>query len=182
MKILSILFASTLLLTGCGSSPNQTTTTAGIVPDCSKIERVATAEKSLEMPCLDGSEIINFHAIRGPIVVNVWGSWCTGCREEMPFLVDLYATDAFKNGQVKLLGVDVQEKDLLSGPSFVKAHGMTWPHLIDAEDKGKFLFGPGVPVTWFIDQEGKVVDTRIGSYNTKQQLFDQTEKAFGIKL
>ena len=182
MKILSILFASTLLLTGCGSSPKQITTTAGMVPDCSKIERVATAEKSLEMPCLDGSEIINFHAIRGPIVVNVWGSWCTGCREEMPFFVDLYATDAFKNGQIKLLGIDVQEKDLLSGPNFVKAHGMTWPHLIDAEDKGKFLFGPGVPVTWFIDQEGKVVDTRIGSYNTKQQLFDQTEKAFGIKL
>jgi len=59
---------------------------------------------------------------------------------------------------------------------------MSWPHLIDIEDKGKFLFGPGVPVTWFIDQNGKVVDSRIGSYNIKQQLYDQVEKAFGIKL
>jgi hypothetical protein len=44
------------------------------------------------------------------------------------------------------------------------------------------LFGPGVPVTWFIDKDGKVVETRIGSYNNKKQLYDQTFKAFGIKL
>ena len=182
MKNLSIFIASALLITGCGSSPKEASTSSGMVPDCSKIERVSSAEKTLNMPCLDGSEVINFHAIRGPIVVNVWGSWCTGCREEMPFFVDLYETEPFKNDQIRLLGVDVQEKDLLSGPNFIKSHGMTWPHLIDFEDKGKFLFGPGVPVTWFIDKDGKVVETRIGSYNNKKQLFDQTEKAFGIKL
>jgi thiol-disulfide isomerase/thioredoxin len=181
MRKLSLITIFGLLLTGCSSSP-EIPAAVGMIPDCSTVERTISASKSLEMPCLDGSEIINFHAIRGPVVVNVWGSWCTGCREEMPFFIDMYATDAFKSGQIKLLGIDVQEKDLSSGQSFIKSNGMSWPHLIDIEDKGKFLFGPGVPVTWFIDQDGKVVDSRIGSYNTKQQLYEQVEKAFGIKL
>ena len=179
MKILLMLFASTLLLTGCGSSPKQTTTTAGMVPDCSKIERVATAEKSLEMPCLDGSEIINFHAIRGPIVVNVWGSWCGPCADEIPLFVEFHH---HANGKVKILGIAVEEAKPQNAKDFIENHGMLWPNLYDAKDLTRSTFGMGVPVTWFIDKEGKVVDTRIGSYNTKQQLFEQTEKAFGIKL
>ena len=181
MKRISVLVITCLFITSCSTAPKEISS-LGSIPDCSKIERVDSASKSFEMPCLDGSETINFHAIRGPVVVNVWGSWCTGCREEMPYFVDLYATNAFKAGEIKLLGIDVQEKDLTSGQAFIKSHGMSWPHLIDIEDKGKFLFGPGVPVTWFIDKNGNVVDTRIGSYNNKKQLYDQTFKAFGIKL
>jgi hypothetical protein len=37
-------------------------------------------------------------------------------------------------------------------------------------------------VTWFIDKEGTTIATKIGAYTNKQQLFDQVEKAFGIKL
>ena len=182
MKRISVLIIATLLLSSCASKTPETPVAVGVIPDCSTITRVATAAKSLEMPCLDGSEIINFHAIRGPIVVNVWGSWCVGCREEMPYFIDLYATSKFKNGDIKLLGIDVQERTLDAGQAFIKSYGMSWPHLIDIEDKSKFLFGPGVPVTWFIDEEGKVVSTKIGAYTNKEELFQQVEKAFKIRL
>ena len=182
MKRISVLVIATLLLSSCASKTPETPFAVGVIPDCSTITRVATTAKSLEMPCLDGSEIINFHAIRGPIVVNVWGSWCVGCREEMPYFIDLYATSKFKNGDIKLLGIDVQERTLDAGQAFIKSYGMSWPHLIDIEDKSKFLFGPGVPVTWFIDEEGKVVSTKIGAYTNKEELFQQVEKAFKIRL
>ena len=182
MKRISLLIVFTLLLSGCSSQKSDVASVAGVVPDCSTIERVTTEIKSLEMPCLDGSEIINFHAIRGPIVVNVWGSWCVGCREEMPYFVDLYANDYFKSGEIKLLGVDVQETTPQDGKDFVKSYGMSWPHLIDIEDNSKTLFGPGVPVTWFIDANGDVVDQKIGAYSNKEELFQQVEKAFKIKL
>jgi hypothetical protein len=39
-----------------------------------------------------------------------------------------------------------------------------------------------VPVTWFIDSQGVVVEKHIGTYQNKKQLFDQVEKAFGITL
>ena len=182
MKRVSALIVFTLLISACSSEKSDVSMVAGVVPDCSAIERVTTVIKSLEMPCLDGSEIINFHAIRGPIVVNVWGSWCVGCREEMPYFVDLYANDYFKSGEIKLLGVDVQETTPQDGKDFVKSYGMSWPHLIDIEDNSKTLFGPGVPVTWFIDVNGDVVDQKIGAYLNKEELFQQVEKAFKIKL
>jgi len=37
-------------------------------------------------------------------------------------------------------------------------------------------------VTWFINEEGENVDTKIGAYTDKKQLFEQVEKVFGIKL
>jgi hypothetical protein len=66
--------------------------------------------------------------------------------------------------------------------NFIKAHGMSWPHLVDSDGRSKGLFGPGVPVTWFIDEGGEVVGKKIGAYLNKEQLFSQVENAFGVKL
>jgi hypothetical protein len=66
--------------------------------------------------------------------------------------------------------------------SFIKAYGMSWPHLVDSDGRSKGLFGPGVPVTWFIDERGEVVGKMIGAYLNKEQLFSQVENAFEVKL
>jgi hypothetical protein len=100
----------------------------------------------------------------------------------MPYFIDLYATKSFKSGQIQLLGIDVEENSTTSGPDYIKQSGMSWPHLNDVNDQTKAIFGPGVPVTWFIDSQGVVVEKHIGAYQNKQQLFDQVEKAFGITL
>jgi cytochrome c biogenesis protein CcmG/thiol:disulfide interchange protein DsbE len=59
---------------------------------------------------------------------------------------------------------------------------MSWPNLEDTSGISKSIFGPGVPVTWFIDENGKNIETKIGAYANKKQLFNQVEKAFGVKL
>ena len=115
-------------------------------------------------------------------IINVWGSWCEGCREEMPYFVDLYATENFTSGKIKLLGIDVEERSLESGPNFIKSHSMTWPHLLDIDDKSKFVFGIGVPVTWFLDENGDVIYKHIGAYQTKEALYQHVEKYFKVKL
>jgi hypothetical protein len=100
----------------------------------------------------------------------------------MPYFVDLYATQRFKSGEIQLLGIDVEEDSTKSGPDYIKQSGMSWPHLNDINDQTKAVFGPGVPVTWFIDSNGLVVDKHIGAYQNKKQLFNQVEKAFGVTL
>jgi thiol-disulfide isomerase/thioredoxin len=180
MKRISILFVFTLLLSGCTSTPKFEGN--GVIPGCDEIRVGVASDKKLELPCLDGSTSIDFHQITGPIVINIWGSWCEGCRQEMPYFIDLYATQSFKSGQIQLLGVDVEENSPTSGPDYIKQSGMSWPHLNDVDDQTKAIFGPGVPVTWFIDSQGVVVEKHIGAYHNKQQLFDQVEKAFGITL
>ena len=61
MKKVCLLIISTLLLSSCASKTPEVPVAVGVIPDCSTITRAANAAKSLEMPCLDGSEIINFH-------------------------------------------------------------------------------------------------------------------------
>ena len=182
MKKLLIIITSVLLITSCSTSQPPQSQTLGSVPSCDQIDISKVSDKKLEMPCLDGSSVINYHSIRGPIIINVWGSWCEGCREEMPYLVDLYATETFTSGKIKLLGIDVDESSLDAGPNFIKSHSMTWPHLLDIDSKSKFVFGMGVPVTWFIDANGEVIYKHVGSYRAKEELYQQVEKYFKVKL
>jgi thiol-disulfide isomerase/thioredoxin len=154
----------------------------GFVPNCDQIDTSIISNKELSLDCLDGSTRINFYNIKGPIVVNVWGSWCEGCKEEMPYFIDLYASPIFKSGEIKLLGVDVEESSKDAATRFIKAYGMSWPHLVDGDGRSKGLFGLGVPVTWFIDERGEAVGKKIGAYLNKDELFTQVEKAFGVKL
>jgi thiol-disulfide isomerase/thioredoxin len=134
------------------------------------------------MGCLDGSGEINFHKIKGPLLINVWGSWCEGCKEEMPYFVELYQSQLFKNGQIQMLGINVEEKSKEDAIDYIQKSGMSWPNLEDTSGISKSIFGPGVPVTWFIDENGKNIETKIGAYTNKKQLFNQVEKAFGVKL
>ena len=105
MKKISILVITTLLISACSSSKQESS--PGFVPGCDQIKLLGTADKSTLMPCLGGEVSINFHQLKGPMVINVWGSWCEGCKEEMPYFVDLYETQAFESGQLQLIGINV---------------------------------------------------------------------------
>jgi len=183
-RFIVIIFSSLFVLsflTSCSGNSNLPFN-QGFVPSCAEINTSGNSTNELLLDCLDGSGAINFFSIQGPIVVNVWGSWCEGCRQEMPYFVELYQSQPFKSGEIKLLGVDIEESSRQVGVDFIKAYGISWPHLEDIDGKTKTLFGPGAPVTWFIDKDGKVVKKHIGAYTDRDQLFTQVEKAFGVKL
>jgi hypothetical protein len=100
----------------------------------------------------------------------------------MPYFVDLNKTASFESGQIQLLGINVEESSKVDAIEFIEQSGMSWPHLEDLDGISKSIFGPGVPVTWFINEEGENVATKIGAYTNKKQLFEQVEESFGIKL
>ena len=96
MKKLLSLLITTLLISAC-TSPAKVSA-PGVVASCDQIRLLESADKSVLMGCLDGSGEINFHKIKGPLLINVWGSWCEGCKQEMPYFVELYQNQLFKNG------------------------------------------------------------------------------------
>ena len=105
MKKLLSLLITTLLISSCTSSTKVSA--PGFVTSCDQIRLLESAEKSSMMGCLDGSGEIDFHQVKGPMLINVWGSWCEGCKQEMPYFVELYQNPLFKSGQIQMLGINV---------------------------------------------------------------------------
>ena len=174
MKRIAIA-AAVLLLAGC-SSPSEKV--AGQVVSCESISS-STTKNSLFLDCLDGGVGATIDSIKGPAIINVWGSWCGPCKEEMPILRSFYEK---AQGKVLLIGVDVEEASLEDGRKFVENNGITWPNLFDADGKSRAYFGMGVPVTWFIASDGSVAHKHIGVLKNEIDLISLTSKYLGVKL
>ena len=149
---------------------------AASTPSCSTIKTVSVKKGTL-LPCLDGVGSTTFEAIRGPVLVNVWGSWCEPCQQEIPHLLDIA-----EEKKIAIIGIDVEESSMAAGKKFVLAHGMSWPILYDADGRTKSAFGMGVPVTWFLNEKSVVVYRQIGIINSDQALFDEVKKYLKIKI
>jgi thiol-disulfide isomerase/thioredoxin len=174
MKRVAIAVA-VLLLVGC-SSPSEKI--AGQVVSCDSISS-STTENSLVLDCLDGGAGASIDSIKGPAIINVWGSWCGPCKEEMPILRSFYEK---AQGKLALIGVNVEEASIEGGRKFVKNNGITWPNLYDADGKSRAYFGMGVPVTWFIASDGSVAYKHIGVFKNEIELISMTSKYLGVKF
>jgi len=172
------LVAALLLLTGC-SQETSALPGDGVVVDCSSIAIVKTQNKSALLKCLDGKSTVDIGQIKGPALVNVWGSWCGPCKDEMPIFVDFYSKYKEK---VSLIGISVEEADEQNARDFVKLYGMSWPNLNDPDGSTRGTLGMGVPITLFIDAQGRVAFRKIGVVTTIEELERDTQKYLGVQL
>jgi len=145
-------------------------------PSCSAIKS-ASVKKGIFLPCLNGSGGAFYEGIRGPVLVNVWGSWCEPCQQEIPRLVKAASTK-----KIAIIGIDVEERKMAAGRAFVASHKMSWPQLYDEKASTRGIFGMGVPVTWFIDGSGKVVYKQVGLFVSDRQIPQLVKKYFGSTL
>ena len=87
-------------------------------------------------------------------VVDFWASWCTGCRESIPALNDLYR-DKREDG-VMVIGVSVDESadDALLLAQHLHA---TFPIVLDPNMRlaGAYRVG-NIPLTFVVDRHGTV--------------------------
>jgi thiol-disulfide isomerase/thioredoxin len=171
----ALVLASLLALTSCG---NSTPIINGEVVACNHIEVLDSAPQDLTLDCLDGSTGVNLAAIKGPAIINVWGSWCDPCKKELPYFTEFYGT---KSTALQLIGIDVEEKRIEDGRMFARTHGIMWPNLFDGKGSTRKYFGMGVPVTWFIDSNGKVVYKKIGPVHSADELRTLSFKYLGVR-
>ncbi len=158
-------------------SPVAVEAGTGAVVNCSTILVAKSVTNGISLPCLNNKSHVIYEAIRGPVVVNVFGSWCEPCNQEIPHFLDLQAMH-----KVSIVGIDVEETNMQAGRNFVIKKQMTWPVLFDLTSITRGIFGMGVPVTWFIDAQGKVVYKQIGLIKSTAQLKAEVTKYLKIKL
>jgi cytochrome c biogenesis protein CcmG/thiol:disulfide interchange protein DsbE len=165
-----------LLLTSCSQSANSV---KGEVVSCESISYDANFVDGINLDCLDESNGAQLGALRGPMIINVWGSWCGPCKEEIPIFVSFYEK---AKGKVSLIGIDVEETGPEDGRTFVENNGITWPNLYDPDGRSREYFGMGVPVTWFIAADGTVSGKKIGAIKNEIELITLTNQYLGVKL
>ena len=170
-----LVLVSLLTLSACGKSEPIIT---GEVVACNHIDLIENPTQEVAAECLDSSPGVNIAAIKGPAIINVWGSWCDPCKEEIPYFAEYFQT---KDPQIQLIGVDVEEKRIEDGRMFARTHGIMWPNLFDGDGSTRKYFGMGVPVTWFIDGDGKVLYKKIGPIKSVEELRSLSFKYFGLR-
>ncbi|TNE86168.1 MAG: redoxin domain-containing protein [Deltaproteobacteria bacterium] len=116
------------------------------------------------------------HLGKQPVVLNFWSTWCGPCKQEHPLL--LRAPRAWPN--VAFYGVvynDEADKAASylkmegrrpANAPFVDEHGQAYPHLVDPGSAVAIDLGvAGVPETYFIDENGKILYKHKGALSER---------------
>jgi len=135
------------------------------------------------LPCFGGGDDVDLSSLRGPLVVNLWASWCGPCREEMPILQAFYEQ---YSDQVPLLGIDYQDQQVSGAMDLVQETGVTYPLLADPQSAldgaTPFPRMQGLPFLAFVDADGRVVHQEFVIIESEQQLLDLVDQHLGIDL
>ena len=119
----------------------------------------------MSAPTLDGQGL-DFAALKGPVIVNFWATWCTPCKAEHPILMQM------KAGGVPIVGVQHFDESDRANPQIatdkaremLKREGDPFQALaVDPQGDISLSFGiAGVPESFLVDAKGMIVKTLRG--------------------
>jgi len=136
VRLVGAVAAVALVLSGCSAK------------DVQKKESDRLPDATLAS--LEGGKSVDLSSLRGPMVINLWASWCGPCRKELP----KYQAFAKKYaGKVDVLGIDFQETRLDAAKDLVRETGVDYPLLSDPDGKMRAL---GLPKVILLDARGRV--------------------------
>lgn len=143
---------------GSGPRPRSSLVAATLPDTTASIYGTVPGEWRLRSVSSD--DTTTFSALRGtPVVLNMWATWCTPCRTELPTLQALQDS----TGAVLLVSTESQS----TVRSFLEEGGYTMPaYVIDYVPT--VLREKGVPRTYILDRGGRVVYRHVGAADWDQ--------------
>jgi cytochrome c biogenesis protein CcmG/thiol:disulfide interchange protein DsbE len=180
--------ALTALLAGCATAeeqrnpdgPARVESQLSACPEQTDVEaRGAEVLPALSFDCPGGGSLDLGRAPGVPMVVNLWGSWCPPCREEMPLLQE-FADGAGE--RVRVLGV-ISKDGLPQAESFAHDAGVFFPNAFDG--KGELMAELGLnvlPYTYLVDADGGLAYTQVGPVESVGDLRALVAEHLGVQL
>jgi cytochrome c biogenesis protein CcmG, thiol:disulfide interchange protein DsbE len=171
---LALSLVAALVAGACASDPPGAPPEPGFepsVPARNATEAPLLPRYADALPAADPATFATLlEQLRGaPVVVNVWGSWCPPCRDEMPRLVRAHREHG---DRIQFVGIDILDSRS-EARTFIDEFGIEFPSVFDVDDAIKPSLGQfGQPVTIFYDRQGEQVrawagpisDERLRSY------------------
>ncbi len=128
---------------------------------------VAAGESAAEFRLQDlGGRTVSLRSLRGKVVfLNVWATWCGPCLQEMPSMETLY--NEFRNDRdFVMLAVSQDEKGRDAVAPYVEKNGFHFEILLDPHNEVSQKYNvTGVPETFIIDREGRIVAHHVGAFD-----------------
>jgi cytochrome c biogenesis protein CcmG/thiol:disulfide interchange protein DsbE len=163
-------------------SAAPTTSVAHLTPCPEQTDQPAEGAQVLPavaFECPGGGALDLGRAPGVPTVVNLWGSWCPPCREEMPVLQQL--ADA-AGDRVRVVGV-ISKDGLPQADSFAADAGVRFPSAFDGQ--GELMADLGLkvlPYTYFLDADGALAYTQVGPVASLDELRGLVAEHLGVRL
>lgn len=98
------------------------------------------------------------------VVINFWGSWCVPCAAESAELNRTY--QRYQDRGVVFIGIAWADQEG-EARKFVQKYAVPYPTALDSEARIAVDYGiTGVPETFLIDREGRLVEKWVGPVTT----------------
>lgn len=133
-------------------------------PTVLESELVGSSAPPFELTGIDGAPVtLDGYRQGRPAVINFWASWCVECKKEHPLLMEAHSR---YGEQVAFVGVVFQDSAANASRFLVDMGDVpagSYPNLLDPGSRTAIDYGVyGVPETFFVDRNGRIVSKRIG--------------------
>jgi cytochrome c biogenesis protein CcmG/thiol:disulfide interchange protein DsbE len=192
MRALAVAAVLLTLLTGCtadddgGTDAGPSSSGAGAPtafdPCPEQPDRPAEGAETLPdmaFDCPGGGSLHLGRAPGVPTVLNLWGSWCGPCREELPLVQQLSDLAGDRLHVIGLISRDTPSR----AESFAEDAGATFPTAFDGD--GELLAQLGraaLPFTYFLDADGGVAYVEVGQIESLDELTGLVAEHLGVQL
>lgn len=108
------------------------------------------------------------------VLLNFWATFCGPCKVEMPWLVELQKQYGPQGLQIVGVALDDSGRDAID--KFAKEMGVNYTILQGKDDVGDAYGAVGLPATYYIDRNGKIIDSALGLVS-RGEIEDNIKKA-----
>lgn len=166
-SLVAALATALVLASGCGKrGPGEhgTTTGQGGTPGA-----VGTAAPPYALADLEGKVVKNTDFLGKVVILDFWATWCGPCKAEIPDFIALQ--DKYKGRGLEIVGLSVDDGGASDVKPFADEHKINYTMLLANAETARAYGGiSGIPTTFIVDKQGKIVKKFLGQ--TDPEVFE----------